>query len=173
MSREYSKVSPRLWQSSRFAALPSDDAKFAFLYLLTSEHQNSAGRYRLLDGYATADLRWPLDRYRKAREQLVKAGMIRFDPEKGVVLIDRWFYHNPPMSESHLIGVERQLERIESDELREAALAALSELWDAVQAQRLSKCRKRQTLAGDFPNGSGGHIPDRLRTTPYMMKDTR
>jgi hypothetical protein len=173
MSREYSKVSPRLWQSGRFSTLPSDDAKLAFLYLLTSEHQNSAGCYRLPDGYATADLRWTLDRYRKARDQLVKAGMIRFDQNESVVMIERWVRHNPPMSEDHLIGIERILERIDSDEIREAALEALSESWDAVQAQRQSKSRKNQSLASGPANGSGEHIADRLRNTAYMTKEAR
>jgi hypothetical protein len=170
MSRDYSKVSPRLWQSSRFGFLP-DDAKFAFLYLLTSEHQNSAGCYRLPDGYATADLRWTLDRYRKAREHLVKAGMIQFDPDESVVMIERWFNHNQPMSEDHLTGIERILERIDSDQIREAAQKALSDSWDAVQAQRLSKCRKKPSPAGESPSGSERHISERLRNTGYLNKE--
>src|SRR5262245_35911185 len=167
MTREFTKVSPRLWQSPRFRELQSD-AKLVFVYLLTSEHQNSAGCYRLPDGYATADLRWPHDRYRSARDQLVKAGMIKFDPEESVVLIERWFDHNPPMSVSHLIGVERVLERIDSDELREAALEALSESWNAIQTQRLSKGLKKQMLAGESADGAGGHIPGRLGSTSYL-----
>src|SRR5262245_10173630 len=164
MTREFTKVSPRLWQSPRFRELQSD-AKLVFVYLLTSEHQNSAGCYRLPDGYATADLGWPADQYRKARDELVEAGMIKFDPGASVILIERWFRHNPPMSQDHLTGVERILDRIECDELREAALEALSESWSAIQAQRGSRGRKKQTLAGESANGAADHIPDRLRNT--------
>ena len=48
--REFSKVSPAVWQSERFHSLPSDDGRYVHLYLLTNDHQNSAGCYRLPDG---------------------------------------------------------------------------------------------------------------------------
>ncbi len=35
------------------------------------------------------------------------------------------------------------------------------------------KGRSRQMLAGEFANGSGGHIPDRLRHTSHLMKGSR
>ena len=125
--RDFSKVSPAVWHSQRFNSLPSDDGRYLYLYLLTSSHQTSAGCYQLPDGYACSDLQWPLKRYTAARQQLVEADLIRFDSETGVVLITRWFKHNPPMSESHLTGIERVLERISSDSLREAAQEALPE----------------------------------------------
>ena len=60
--RDYSKISPALWQSARFNDLPSDDGRYLYLYLLTSSHQTSAGCYQLPDGYSCSDLRWPLAR---------------------------------------------------------------------------------------------------------------
>ncbi len=123
--RDYSKISPALWQSARFNNLPSDDGRYLYLYLLTSSHQTSAGCYQLPDGYAFSDLQWPLERYEAARQQLVEADLICFNSETSVVMITRWFKHNPPMSKSHLTGIERVLERIPSDPLREAAQEAL------------------------------------------------
>lgn len=113
--RDYSKISPALWQSSRFNGLPSDDGRYLYLYFLTCSHQNSAGCYRLPDGYACSDLRWQPDRYTSARDQLEAADLIRFDAATSVVMITRWFKHNPPMSESHLTGIERLLERLPAD----------------------------------------------------------
>ena len=40
--RSFSKVSPNVWQSQRFNALP-DDSRLLYFYLLTSPHANSAG----------------------------------------------------------------------------------------------------------------------------------
>src|SRR6185295_18170323 len=124
----------------------------AFVYLLTSEHQNIAGCYSLLDGYATADLGWPLDQYQRAREQLVEAGMIKFDPNESEVMIDGWFNHNPPMNDDHYVGIERQLEGIESDLIREAAERALGEVWDAIQEQRHTKSQKSRLAASESLN---------------------
>jgi hypothetical protein len=60
-------------------------------------------------------------------------------------------------------------EGIGSDLIGEAALAALSDSWDAIQAQRYPG-RKRQMLAGESANGSSGHTPERPRNTPYLMR---
>jgi hypothetical protein len=87
--REFSKISPALWQSERFNSLPSDDGRYLYLYLLTNEHQNSAGCYRLLDLYACSDLRWSIERYSKARSELVDGGLVRFDAKGPVVMIVR------------------------------------------------------------------------------------
>ena len=57
-----------------------------------------------------------------------------------VVLTDEGAeFFSSVVGEDHLTGIERILERVDSDELREAAQEALSEFWDAVQAQRLSQ----------------------------------
>ena len=115
--RDFSKIAPAVWQSARFNNLPSDDGRLLFLFLLTCSHQTSAGCYHLPDGYAVSDLQWTLERYRSARDQLVEADLIDFDRETSVVMINRWFKHNPPMNESHFTGISRLLERIPSARL--------------------------------------------------------
>ena len=137
--RDFSKISPALWQSKRFNTLPSDDGRYLYLYLLTSGHQPSAGAYRLPDGYATNDLHWELSRYLKARHELAVADLILFDETESVVMITRWFKHNPPMSESHFIGIGRMLERLPSQMIWEAASQAANEAWESVKAAKLVK----------------------------------
>ena len=134
--RDFSKVSPVLWGSERFTSLPSDDARYLYLFLLTSEHQNSAGLYKLKDEYAVADLRWGLERYQKARQELVTADLIRFDARTNMVLITRWFKHNAPMNESHFRGVVKVIERLGCEAFQEEALHALTEAFEAVKASK-------------------------------------
>ncbi len=162
--RDFSKISPAVWQSQRFNTLPSDDGRYLYLYLLTSSHQTSAGCYQLPDGYACSDLAWELERYKQAREELINAGLIHFDAETNVVMVTRWFKHNPPMSESHLLGVERILERIPSRSICEAAQEALRESWESVQAQKAIAAQRRQKPALGVSNGSGAGFPDKLNT---------
>ena len=149
--REFSKISPAVWHSTRFNSLPSDDGRYLYLYLLTNSHQNSAGCYRLPDGYACADLNWTLKRYGDARGQLIKAELICFDPAHSVVLITRWFKHNPPTSEDHVTGIERLLERLPSEELAQMAMEALTESWESIQAAKM----QRRDKANATPNGLG------------------
>jgi len=156
--REYSKVSPNLWQSKRFNSLASDDARYLYLYLLTNSHQTSAGCYRLPNGYACDDLRWPVDRYVAARTALIDADLVQFDADTSEVRIVRWFRHNPPATTDHLTGIVRQLERLQSEKLATDAIADAEAAWEEVERDRLEKA-SRKTKASGVAN-----FPDRLRT---------
>lgn len=125
--REYSKVSPKLWRSKRYRGLPADDARMFYVYLLTCEHQTSAGCFRLPDAYAAADLCWTTARLGGARSPLVAAGMIAHDEDTEEYFVPRWFNHNPPTNGKHLKGVQRIISELDSDQVREAAEAELTE----------------------------------------------
>lgn len=167
--RDFSKISPAVWHSQRFNTLPSDDGRYLYLYFLTCEHQNSAGCYRLPDGYACHDVQWLQERYVKARSQLVAADLITFDDDSSVVMICRWFKHNPPMNEKHLIGIERLLQKLPSLTLQKAAQNALSEAWESIAAEKLARAQSHQKPAQGFANGFAGAIPERLQTD-YLNK---
>lgn len=117
--REFSKVSPAIWRSKRFLALPSDRARLLLLYFLTSQHQNSAGAYRVPDGYAVADLGWTLTDYQDARADLCEAGLIVFDTDTEEVFCNGWFSVCPPMNDKHASGTMTRIADIESDTVRE------------------------------------------------------
>ena len=125
--RDFSKVSPLLYRSHRYRSL-GDDAKLLFHYLLTSEHQNSAGAYRLPTGYALVDMDWDAERYEPAMQELVQVDMIARDMATDEVRICRWFKHNPPMNPSHRKGIASLLTKLESNELREQAIAELQQV---------------------------------------------
>ncbi|WEZ84648.1 hypothetical protein P6U16_08770 [Rhizobium sp. 32-5/1] len=93
----------------------------AMLYFVTCEHQNSAGCYRLPDGYAASDLGWDAGRYEKARAAVVDAGLIVFDIETSEIFITGWFETNPAMNPKHAQAVERRISALESDVIREVA----------------------------------------------------
>jgi hypothetical protein len=134
--REFSKISPAVWGSERFNNLPSDDARFLYLFLLTCEHQTSAGAFKLKDGYAVDDLRWTIGRYQAARQHLVDADLVSFDEPSRVVLIKRWFRHNPPMNESHLQGVAKIIHKLPCEPLKMEALAALHQAFEELQVSK-------------------------------------
>ncbi|MCC0035339.1 MAG: hypothetical protein H6887_08780 [Hoeflea sp.] len=134
--REFSKISPTVWRSGRFNGLDSD-AMVLHLYFMTCEHQNSAGCFRLPDGYACADLGWELGNYIRCRNQIIKAGLVSFDTESSEVFVHRWFKHNPPMNDKHAQGTCHIIQRIESDDIREKVEAEFQE----VDEQRLTKSK--------------------------------
>lgn len=135
--RDFSKVSPQVWESERFRALPDDSARLAYLYLLTNGHQNSIGCYRLPVAYACADMGWEASKYLEMLEALALADLIQVDQQTREILILRWFKHNPPTNTKHAQGAFRLVAKIESAALRrkaEADLQAAADKWRAEAA---------------------------------------
>lgn len=145
--REFSKVSPAVWRSKRFLALKTDRGRLLLLYFMTSQHQNSAGAYKLPEGYAVSDLGWATDAYRDARAELQAAGLIHYDPETEEVYVSGWFKVCPPMNDKHASGTMSRISEIESDALREV----LEEEFTAVNKARLvQKIKRRGAGNGEF-----------------------
>lgn len=149
-ARDYSKISPSVWRSRRFINL-SDSSKLLFLYVITNPHVNSVGCYPLPDGYACADLGWPLDEYLKARDEVIQSNMVDFDETTHEVLIDCWFKHNPPMNDKHAIGTNRLLADINSPHLREKATLALNKA-DEQRTEALAKKKAELISTQDRAN---------------------
>ena len=156
--REYSKVSPKLWRSPRFRSLANEDARLLYLFVLTCEHQSSAGCFRLPDAYAAADLAWTSDRLHAARTHLVNADLLVHDAATDEYFVPRWFRHNPPTNPKHRKGVERLISEVDSDEVRDAAETEYSDhltsknLLDS-PFEPLSNSGDRLTNTSYFKNG--------------------
>lgn len=73
--RDYGKVHAQFWSGDTMKSLP-DDAKFLALYLLTCQHGNLAGVFRLPLAYAADDTGWDLDRLRGAFKLLSEANWL-------------------------------------------------------------------------------------------------
>jgi len=124
--RDFSKVSPLLWRDKSFRSLASSDARLLYLYCMTSEHQNSAGCYRIPDLYAASDLGWDPPRLLQAREEIVRAGLVQFDEDTSEIYIVDWFKTNPITNVKHYMGTLRLVLEIESDQIRELVEEAVS-----------------------------------------------
>lgn len=116
--RDFVKVSQTVWKSKKFRALPNDDGRYLYLYILTCPHSNSPGCFDLPMSYASGDLRWENDRIKAALDSLCEAALIRFDSEENTVLIENWFEFNSPANPKHAVGMLSQLKQASSDELR-------------------------------------------------------
>jgi hypothetical protein len=165
--REFSKVSPALWRSARFAGL-SDKGQIAYLYFITNAHVTSAGCYVLPDGYACADLNWTLADYHQARDECRETGLI--DYEGDTVFVERWFKHNPPMNANHATGTMKQIAAIEADRLREKTEAAFTVANDeriereAANAAARAQAKARKEAEALLMAGNGNS----LANTRYM-----
>ena len=124
--RDFSKVSPKIWRNRDFRALPSLGSQLLFLYLMTSEHQNSAGCFRLPDGYAVHDLGCRPDEYAERLQEIEASGLALIDRETSEVFICGWFDMNAAMNDKHALRITRAIADIESATLRGAVQSAFN-----------------------------------------------
>ncbi|ESX98731.1 hypothetical protein [Mesorhizobium sp. LNJC405B00] len=76
--------------------------------------------------------------------------MIDHDPDGDVILIERWFRHNPPTNDDHALGTRRRLQAIESEKLREKAVAAFDEANEVrIQREAQKAAEKAAKAAGN------------------------
>lgn len=124
--REFSKVSPKLWRSQRFRNLGANEKLF-YIFLLTSDHQTSAGCFRLPDQYVAADIGFDQEQVKACRNGLVAAELIAHDEQTEEYYILRWFHHNAPTNSNHMQGVQRLIDELESDFVAQVATEELEE----------------------------------------------
>lgn len=149
--RQFNVVSPALWRSPRFLKL-SSDARVLHLFMLTSEHQNSSGSFRLPGGYACADLGWTLDQYEAARKELCESELVLFDDTTDEVYVLRWFKHARPANDKHAQGAASRIDKIESDRIHHQAEAdfeeAEGERRDKASVAQNSRLTQSRYLSG-------------------------
>ncbi len=123
--REFSKVSPNVWQSRKFWSLPGDEHRYLYLYILTNQHSNSAGCFQLPEGYGCADLKWSEQVFSNRMETISKAGLVLFDKEEKTLLITNWFEFNAPINAKHALGILDQIKQTSSQNLKAIAAQGL------------------------------------------------
>lgn len=145
-TRPFTMVAPGLHSSRRFLAL-DDSRRALFFYLLTGPHQTSCGCSQIKPGYACADLGagWSEPKYLAGIADIENAGLIITDPDTNEIYIERWFKHHCKGSWKFAKGVQGQIDKIESDMLREKVNADFAETdlgqaaYEAGEAERTSE----------------------------------
>lgn len=155
--RNFTKLVPTLWRDRRFKALPSSDAQLVYLFLMSSEHQNSAGAFRLPTLYACNDLGWEEARFVQARDEVVTSGLTVFDGDTEEYFCHGWFEANAANNPKHAISIMRAISTLESDPVREVA----EEEFNASEEAKAS-AREASSNVHPLPNY------DRLTTTKFM-----
>jgi hypothetical protein len=80
-------VMTSLWDSKKFATLPSDRVRLQFVYLLTCEATTSVGCYVLKPGHGASDLNMSVEEYSEGIDTLSRTNLIGFDKETNLVRI--------------------------------------------------------------------------------------
>lgn len=100
MSRDFSKISSRLWRSAKFQKL-DDFARLLYLYFLTCPHASSVGIYNCPIHYISGDLKRTDKQIKAAIKKIDEAGLILWNAEEELVCITNWARFNMPHNRNH------------------------------------------------------------------------
>lgn len=92
--RVYGSIYSAFWHDEKISSF-SDDAKLLGVYLLTSDHGNLLGCFRLPLGYIAEDLSWTKERVTKALEIMQREKFIIYDYKLSWILICNYLKWNP------------------------------------------------------------------------------
>lgn len=109
--RDYGKVHTSFWISDGMRRV-SDDARLLALYLLTGQHTNMIGCFRLPDGYVSEDLAWTPERVSKGFDELSSNGFATRDKASKWVLIRNFLSWNSVENPNQGIAALRLFDQV-------------------------------------------------------------
>jgi hypothetical protein len=103
----YAKVQSSLWSTSKKFKQLTMMEKYVYLYLLTCQHGNSAGMYRLIPTYCAYDCAITLEQFDNSMTSLAEKSLISFDKKESVVLIHQYMKFNQITNDKHAKGTAK------------------------------------------------------------------
>ena len=143
----YFRVSPKFWADSHDW---SEDARTVALYLLTCEHRNTEGLFRLPEMYAVEDLGWDPERFRDGFGELIGRGFVEHDPDAKVVLIVKALKYQRPDNENHAKAAGKRLAELPKNRLESRFLECVDRYAPKVS----------DDIRDAMPEGFGEPIPE-------------
>ena len=138
----YTRVESKFWQDEKMRAV-SDDARYMMLYFLTSPHRNILGFYFMPSPYACFDLGWNEEQFRKALQELLQAGCIKYDKINHVVLIQNYLKHNPLENPNQVKSAIDKLDEIPQTPLIKDFLTIIEQFDKPFMKPLLERLRER------------------------------
>lgn len=123
MARYY-PVSPLFWTDPAVRRW-NDSTRLLAAYLLTCEHRNLEGLYRLPLTYAAADLGWNLPKLQRALVTLVEDGFVEYDESAEVVFVRKALKYQQPKTERQVKGAVNALQEVPPNELQGSFMDAV------------------------------------------------
>ena len=93
----YRKIDTRIWNDKKFNCL-SNDAKFAFIFLLTHQHLTHIGAMRTTLAGLASELHWDLKRFETAFDEIIVVGIAKYDEESSFLWLPNFIKYNRPES---------------------------------------------------------------------------
>lgn len=120
----YSKIDAKFWGDEKVLNL-SPEARYLFLYFLSTPHRNVLGCYQLPMSYALEDTQLSADSFSKAWDELIKSGMVSYDNETRMVLIKNFLRYNSLDGPKQVTGAITKLKDLPRTKLFKQLITSL------------------------------------------------
>lgn len=147
--RDYGKVHTSFWISDGMRRV-SDDARLLALYLLTGQHTNMIGCFRLPDGYVSEDLAWTPERVSKGFDELSENGFATRDSSSKWVLIRNFLAWNSVENPNQGIAALRLFDQVPDKSTVKPELARV--MASAISHISISKLKGSERVLQPFLN---------------------
>lgn len=127
----YRKIDVRIWNDRKFREL-DDNAKLAFLLLLTHPDTNQLGFIRSRSVSLAFDLGWQSDAMSNAIQTLCQKGMLMVDERAGLMFLPNFLKYNPPNGVNGAKSWAGLLDLLPECDLMEQALVRMKPLIDGL-----------------------------------------
>ena len=127
----YRKIDVRIWNDRKFREL-DDNAKLAFLLLLTHPDTNQLGFIRSRSVSLAFDLGWQSEAMSNAIQTLCQMGMLMADEKAGLMFLPNFLKYNPPNGVNGAKSWAGLLDLLPECDLRDQALIRLKPLIDGL-----------------------------------------
>lgn len=128
----------------------SDDARLLALYLLTGQHTNMIGCFRLPDGYVSEDLSWTSERVSKWFDELSENGFATRDSSSKWVLIRNFLTWNSVENPNQGIAALRLFDQVPDKSTVKPELARV--MASAISHISISKLKGSERVLQPFLN---------------------
>jgi hypothetical protein len=159
-----------MWNDEKFRAF-SDDAKLAFMFVLTHPHMTSVGAMRATIAGLAAELGWPSERLSEAFREPFAKGVLKLDPKACFLCLPNFVKHNPPESPNVIKGWVNAFDSIPECALKYQLYQELKGLAKGLgEAFRKAFDSLPEALAKGMPNQEQEQEQDTIGTAPAVRE---
>ena len=159
----YRKIEVRIWNDRKFRSL-SDNAKLAFMMLLTHPDTNQLGFIRGRSVTMAYDLGWQPNAMSNAILELSKMGMVMVDEQAGLMFIVNFLKHNPPNGVNGAKSWSGLLDLLPECDLLDDALSSLKQVVNGFSDGI------KNGIPDDIMNAINNAIPNAIEE-PYRIQE--
>jgi uncharacterized phage protein (TIGR02220 family) len=163
-STRYIRIATRFWSDEKIEEL-SEQARYLYLYILTNQHTNMAGFYRLPAKYIQADLSWNIKQLNKPFQELLSKGLVKQDLTRSIILIPNFLRYNKIQNPNQVKSVQKITEELPDNDLFE-------EFVDCIKQYVSCDCKGLVKRLGERFTKRLGKPENRIQHTEYRKQNT-